>query len=181
MTRSPCRAARTALVRGGDASSHVAACAACGAFADALRRTDTALDGSARVAATGPLPAALRTRIVAAARSNVAAAAPRPTVAAEAPRRGLLLDLCLRAAAAAAVLVAGAWIVPPVFAADGPVPELSMPNLGLGDALGARLASLPELARTPPGDVPTDPLPLAAGAAALCAVAWAVTRSRRTA
>ena len=168
---SACDAARTAIVAGSDVSVHVAACAECRAFAARVARVDRSLAVAARDAASSKLPPALRATIVAGSR-RAAAAAPPP--------RGRLLDLALRAAAVAAVLVGGAWLIPqPLLADDAVLADLQIPSMGLSEAITARISTLPRLADTEPPDVPGGPAPMAIAAAAFLGGAWFVTRSRR--
>lgn len=179
MSRSPCHAARAALLDGRDDGAHVSACAACRAFAADLARVDAALTGQGRAATSSALPSALRARIVAASRAAVPArvAGPAPVRA-----RVLVLDWSLRAAAVAAVLVAGAWVVPQtLFAGESSEPSFELPSLGVGEAFADRVAALPRLAANPGVPDTGDPLPLAGAAAVLFAAAWFVTASRRTA
>ena len=129
MRRGDCEAFRAALLDGARDEGHAATCAACVRFAASLATTDAALAGAARAAGQAKLPTNLRARILAA---RGAAAAPPP--------RGRLLEFALRAAAVAAVLLAG-WIVVP---GSLEAAELAPPRIDLG-----ALAPLPA-----PGGLP---------------------------
>lgn len=166
MSRDACSAARTALVAGESADAHLGACAACRTFVARLGRVDGALAAAAAAAASSPLPSALRARIVAAA--------------APAPPRARLLDFVLRAAAVAAVLLAGAWMAPAdVLAAESDEGPLRIPDWGVGAPFVARLVETPPPPPAEPLEIPGGSAPLAGAAAILLAGALTLTVARR--
>lgn len=164
MTDRTCGAARTALLDGRPDEAHLAACAACARFAAALAATDACLLRDGRDAAGAALPPALRARIV---RRNGSGESQRP--------RGRMLGFALRAAAVAAVLLAGWTAVPASLEAA----EIGPPEFPVG-----ALASLPvpvglprfeSLADAPnvPEDAPWTGIALAAGTLLVAGLAFA--------
>lgn len=164
MTDRTCDAARKALLGGRRDEAHLAACVACTRFAAALSATDSALARDGREAASAPLPPDLRARIL---RRSGSPDAARP--------RGRLLEFALRAAAVAAVLVAGWTAVPASLEAA----EIAAPEFPI-DALGALpvpvgLPRFESLAEAPdvPDDAPWTGISLAAGALLVAGFAFA--------
>ena len=175
MTHPACAAARRALVAGDPASAHICACAACRAFEARLGRVDGALEAAACDAGGAALPPALRARIVAAMRAT---APPPPAVT----PRARLLDLLLRTAAVAAVLLAGASLLPTdVLAAESGDVPLRLPEWGVGESFVSRLAEPPRLPPAAPVEIPGGLLPLACAAGLLLAGAFTLSVQRRPA
>jgi hypothetical protein len=173
MTDPACRDARAALVAGRSAPEHVSGCAACRAFAARLERTDAALAAAADEAREAALSSALRARIVAAATRSPA----QPVARAAAPR-GRILDLFLRSAAVAAILVAAASLTPgTVFAEELDLASLAPPDLGLDRAVTAHVERWSAAAGDAADEIPGGPASLAAAAALCLAAGWAAARA----
>ncbi|MCE9635680.1 MAG: hypothetical protein K8T90_08250 [Planctomycetes bacterium] len=177
MTPATCAAARSALVRAPDDSAappHLAGCAPCRAFAARVSRVDAALDADR--AAAVPVPATLRARILAAA----CATAPQPRAAQPPAFRGRILELAARAAAVAAVLVAGLWLAPePVFAEDVDLAAIRLEgfdiqarlaDLDIAPRLAEHVRSIPDIVLTAPPESPVDPMLLASAAVVAAAL-----------
>jgi len=171
MSPGTCTIARQALLDGDrhGAADHVAGCTACAAFARRLTSVDAMLGVDAETAAGAALPTALRTRIAAAVRR-----ADRRTASPGAR----MIELAVRFAAVAAVLVAAFVALPSELRAG----ELDLSRLTEFESrVRAVVTEPPELAwpamKSPlPGAPVESPWVLAGSATVLLAAGWLALR-----